>query len=240
MHLAPGSTFGGVDDGADAGGDAAADVADLVERRVVADSRHRDFRQHGEIGEGRAAHIVVDLLPAEREARRAVGHDALALRGADRGAQIGLARQARRAGAAFRRVERDDVVALFDRGDARPDIDDDARALVTEDRRKQPFRVGAREGEFVGVANPGRLDLDQNFAGARAFELHSRHFERFAGGGCHGGANIHDGPRSSLRRKYRRGRYIKRRHMERRNGGRFEWPIRNCRRRGSNSFLRPA
>src|SRR5205807_4675164 len=50
-HDDPRASFdlGGVDDRADPGGDAAADVADLVERRVLADFRHRDLRQHGEI-----------------------------------------------------------------------------------------------------------------------------------------------------------------------------------------------
>ena len=183
--------LGGVDDRADAGGDAAADVADLVERRVLADFRHRDLRQHGEIGEGRAAHIVMDLLAADREARRAVGHHALALGRADRGAEIGLARQAGRAGAAFRRIERNDVVALLDRGHAGTDIDDDAGALVAEDRRKQSLRIGARQRELVGVADAGRLDLDQHLAGARAVELDGRHFQRLAGRIGHGGANVH-------------------------------------------------
>jgi hypothetical protein len=36
--------LGGVDDRADAGGDPAANIADLVEGRVLADFRHRDFR----------------------------------------------------------------------------------------------------------------------------------------------------------------------------------------------------
>ena len=176
---------------ADAGGDAAADVADLVERRVLADFRDRDLRQHGEIGEGRAAHVVVQLLAIERKARGAVGHHALALRGADGGAEVGLARQAGRALPAFRRVERDDVVALLHRGDAGPDVDDDARALVAEDRGKQPFRIGARQREFVGVADAGGLDLDQHFAAARALELDRRHLERLAGRVGHSGANIH-------------------------------------------------
>ena len=86
-----------VDHRADAGRHAAADVADLVERRVRVDLGDRDLGQHGEVGEGRAAHVVVQLLAAEREARRAVRHHALALRGADRRAEIGLARQAGRA-----------------------------------------------------------------------------------------------------------------------------------------------
>src|SRR5262245_2983780 len=81
--------LGGVEHRADAGGDAAADVADLVERRVLADFRYRDLRQHGVIREGRAAHVVVDLLALDGKARRAVGHHALPLGGADGGAQVG-------------------------------------------------------------------------------------------------------------------------------------------------------
>ena len=100
-----------VDHRADAGRHAAADVADLVERRVLADLRDRDLRQHGVVRERRAAHVVVQRLAAEREAARAVGHHALALRRADRRAQIGLARQAGLALPALGRVERDDVIA---------------------------------------------------------------------------------------------------------------------------------
>ena len=90
--LGAGLDLGGVDDGADARGDAAADVADLIERRVLADFRHRDLGQHGEIRECRTAHIVMHFLAADGEARRAVGHDALALGGADSGTEIGFAR----------------------------------------------------------------------------------------------------------------------------------------------------
>ena len=86
--------LGGVDHGADAGGDAAADVADLVERRVLADLRDRDLRHDGEVRERRGAHVVKDRLAAEREAAGAVGHQALALRRADRLAEVGLRRQA--------------------------------------------------------------------------------------------------------------------------------------------------
>ena len=66
----------GVDHRADAGGDAAADVADLVERRVLADLRERDLRQHGVVRERRAAHVVVDRLAADARSgwcRRASG-----------------------------------------------------------------------------------------------------------------------------------------------------------------------
>src|SRR6185312_4095358 len=112
---------------------AAADVANLVERRVLADLRDGDFRQHGVVGERRAAHVVMDRLAAEREAARAVGHYALALRGADRGAEVRLAREARLACATLRRVERNDVIALLHARYVRAGIDDDTRALVAED-----------------------------------------------------------------------------------------------------------
>ena len=110
-----GPHLGGVDHGADAGGHAAADVADLVERRVLADLRQRDLRQHGEVREGRAAHVVEHVVAVAAEAAGAVRHHALALRGADRGAEIGAPRQAGFALPAFRRVERDDVVAGLQR-----------------------------------------------------------------------------------------------------------------------------
>jgi hypothetical protein len=136
-----------------------------------------------------------DRLAADREARSAVGHQALALGGADRGAEIGLARQAGRALPAFRRVQRNDVIALLDTGDALADVDHDARALMAEDRRKQPFRIGAGQCEFVGMADAGRLDLDQHFALARSLELNSGYFQRLSSSDGDGGANIHGIPR---------------------------------------------
>jgi hypothetical protein len=75
-------------------------------------------------------------LPPIEKARGAVGHQALALGGADRGAEIGLARQAGRALPAFRRVQRNDVIALLHAGDAAADVDHDAGALMTENCRE--------------------------------------------------------------------------------------------------------
>ena len=95
---------------------------------------------------------------------------------------------------AFRRVERNDVVALLHRGHAGADVDDNAGALVTEDGGKKSLGVGAGQGELVGVADAGRLDLDEHLARARAVELHLRHFERFAGCEGHGGTNVHVDP----------------------------------------------
>ena len=73
------------------------------------------------------------------------------------------------------------MVALLHRRHAGADIDDDAGALVAEDRRKQALRIGARQGELVGMTDASRLDLDQHFAGTWAVKLYIRDFERFAG-----------------------------------------------------------
>ena len=88
------------------------------------------------------------------------------------------------------------------------DVDDDARALVAEDRREQALGIGARARELVGVADAGRLDLDEHLAGLRAFELHRLDHQRLAGLVRDRCANIHrllldrltDGSKSSSRR----------------------------------------
>src|SRR5208282_4617543 len=105
--------LGGVDDRADSSRNAAPDVADLVERRVLANLGDRDLGQDGEVGKSRASHVVMDGLALEREPAGAVGHHTLALRGADRRAEIGLARQTRFALPTLGRIERNDMIALF-------------------------------------------------------------------------------------------------------------------------------
>jgi hypothetical protein len=67
----------------------------------------------------------MDLVLADREAAAAIGHHALALCRANRRAQIRLARQARFALPAFRRVQRDHVIAGLERSHAAANIDHD-------------------------------------------------------------------------------------------------------------------
>ena len=118
------------------------------------------------------------VLPLMAEARGAVGHHALALGGADRGAEVGLLAEAAFALAAFGRVERDHMVARLDRSDARSDLPDDAGAFMAEDRGENPFAVEAVERIGVGVANSRRLDLDQDFAGLGTFQIELDDFKR--------------------------------------------------------------
>jgi hypothetical protein len=134
---------------------------------------------------------VEERLAAQGKAAAAVGHQAFALRRADRRAQIRLARQARFALAAFGRIQRDDVVAFLHRGDARADVHYDPRALVAEDGREQALGIAARAGEFVGVADPGRLQLDQDLARLGTVEVHGHDLQGFACGNGDGGFGFH-------------------------------------------------
>ena len=70
------------------------------------------------------------------------------------------------------------MVAALQGRDAGTDIDHDTRAFVAQDRGENAFRVGARAGELVGVADPSRLDLDEHLARSRAVELHGLDAER--------------------------------------------------------------
>src|SRR6185436_12851212 len=83
--------LGRIDHRPDTRGHSAADVADLFERRVFPDLGHGDFRQHREVREGRASHVVIQRLAVERKAAGSVGHHALALRRPNSRAEIGLA-----------------------------------------------------------------------------------------------------------------------------------------------------
>ncbi len=83
------------------------------------------------------------FLAVQREAARAVGHQALTLRDADGLAQIGFFGDAVIALAAFRHIERYHVVTFFQRGHARPHVDHDARAFVPQYGREQALGISA-------------------------------------------------------------------------------------------------
>ena len=67
------------------------------------------------------------------------------------------------------------MVALFHRTNA--GFDDDPRALIAEDGGEQPFRIGARERELIGMTDAGRSDFDQDFTGARSVKLDGRDYQ---------------------------------------------------------------
>jgi len=62
---------------------------------------------------------------------------------------------------------------------------------MTEDRGKNSFAVQTVEGVGVGVANSGRLDLDEHFAGLRAFQIYFNDFKRLFCFECNSGTRFH-------------------------------------------------
>src|SRR5690606_31650668 len=176
---------------ADAGGDATAEQAGVLRVRLRVDLGQRDLGHDRVLAEGRAAHVVVHRLAVVAEAGGAVGHHALALGGAHRHAQVGLARLAEQALAAFGGVQRDHVVAGLDAGDALAHFHDDAGALVPEHRREHAFRIVARKRERIGVAQRGVGDLHQHLALARRLDVELDDLQRLSGGEGDGGAGFH-------------------------------------------------
>ena len=71
------------------------------------------------------------------------------------------------------------------------DLAHDARALVAEHRREQPLAVEPVQRVGVGVADAGRLDLDQHLAILGALQVEFDDFQRPFGLECDGGTGLH-------------------------------------------------
>src|SRR5262249_20558569 len=84
------------------------------------------------------------------------------------------------------------MVSFLHARHSRPDVDNDAGALVAQNGREQTFRVGARKRELVGVTDARGFHLDQHFAGFRPVQLDFRDRERLTLLQCDGSAGFHD------------------------------------------------
>ncbi|KNX41050.1 hypothetical protein ROTO_23510 [Roseovarius tolerans] len=149
------------------------------------------------VSEGRTAHVMMDRRAIQHpEPRRPIRQQALALRRADRLAEVGLGMQAIVAFAAFGRIERNDVITHLEARHPLADLNDDTGPLMAQNGRENPFRVIARAGELVGMTQPRRLDLHQNLTRLRAVQLNLHDLQRFPGLNGHGSTCAH--PTSSL------------------------------------------
>ncbi len=134
-----------------------------------------------------------DGFAVERKARGAIGHQTFALRATDGLAQIGLARAAELALAAFRRVQRNHMIAHRHRSNTGADFHHDAAAFVAEDGRENAFRVSAGQGIGVGMANASGDDADQHFAGLGRRDIHFDDIQWLTGGPGNSGAGFNHG-----------------------------------------------
>ena len=81
------------------------------------------------------------------------------------------------------------MIANLKTGDAFANLDHNARAFMSEDRRKDALRVITGSGEFISMAQPGGFDFNQAFAGAGPVKFDLHHFQWLArferyGGSC--------------------------------------------------------
>ena len=115
-------------------------------------------------------------------------------------AQHGAARRAVAAMAAVRAEREDDVVALLDVGDARPELDDDAGRLVAQHHRQRQRPVAVHDVP-VAHAHAGGLHLHAHLAGLRALLLQVEDLQRLVDFGQHGGTHGRS-PSGLLLRKF--------------------------------------
>jgi hypothetical protein len=81
------------------------------------------------------------------------------------------------------------MISLFDAGHVLPDINNDARALMSQDRWEDAFRVGARQREFVRVTDTSGFHFHQDLTFPWPVQLdgfNGKRFTRFMGdsGAC--------------------------------------------------------
>ncbi len=72
------------------------------------------------------------------------------------------------------------MIALFQGGDSRTNVNDDSGTFVAENDGKQAFRIGTRAGELVRMAHTAGLDFDQDLTRLGTLEIDFDHFQRFS------------------------------------------------------------
>ena len=80
------------------------------------------------------------------------------------------------------------MISRLQRGHAFADFHDHARALMTQHRRENAFRIVAAERERIGVTDAGVADLHQHLARARRRDIDLDDLQRLTGTESDGGA----------------------------------------------------
>ena len=135
---------------------------------------------------------MIDRLALVAEAARGIRHQSFALRRAHALAQVGFFGQAIIALAAFRGVERNDVIALLERRHARGRFPRRSPRLHGPECSGTGPRNPARHRVGIGMTETGRLDLDEHLAVPRPLEVDLDDLERFLSFECDSGARFHD------------------------------------------------
>ena len=83
------------------------------------------------------------------------------------------------------------MIAGLHRSHPGADLAHDPGAFVAEHARKQPFRIQPIQRVGIGMADAGGHDLDQDFAGFRAFQVKLDQFQRLLRLKGHSGTRLH-------------------------------------------------
>jgi hypothetical protein len=86
------------------------------------------------------------------------------------------------------------MVPRLQAGDTRPNLHHNPCAFMAKNGGKQAFRIGTRQGEFIGMANARGADFHHDLAGLWAVKVDLHDLQRFSGGYGNGGAGAHDLP----------------------------------------------
>ena len=151
--------LGGIEHRTDAGSHTAADVANLFEGGVFTNFGQSNLGNHRVVCKRGRSHVMEHWLAPDAESTGSIRHQSLTLSGANRLAKVGLLRQAIFALPAFGRVQRDYMISRLETCHAGPHFYNDAGAFMSENRRKQPFRIVTRQGEGISVTDARSLDF---------------------------------------------------------------------------------
>src|SRR5918999_912805 len=107
---------------------------------------------------------MVNSLSVHRKTRRAIRHQAFTLRGPNCAAEIGPAGPAEFTLATLRNIQRNHMIAGFDAGDIRPNLQNDSATFMAHYSRENSFRISSRQRKSIRVADTGGFCLKQDLA----------------------------------------------------------------------------
>jgi PhzF family phenazine biosynthesis protein len=141
---------------------------------------------------------VINRLALIRKARGPIWHQSFALCGPYSLTQIGFARSAEFAYTTLCRIERDHVVADLQRRHTLTKCLDNATAFMSQDHRKDAFRVLTGEREGIGMTNARGNNAHQHFTFAGRLDINLDNLEGLVWGKSYGSAGF-DGHLDILR-----------------------------------------
>ena len=83
------------------------------------------------------------------------------------------------------------MITGYQAGDSGSDFQYNSGPLMTQNGREGTFGICTGAGKFIGMADAGRLDFDENFSGLRSFQIDFYDFQWFASFECNCRTSFH-------------------------------------------------